>query len=142
MIRPAWLLAVLLSACAPAAPQFFPFAPRPELPFSEAVRVGRLLYVSGQVGSDSGAAGVVAGGIGPETARALENLEAVLTRHGSSMDQVVKCTALLADMREWNAMNKVYATYFKHHFPSRTALGGVQLVFGARVEFDCIAHVS
>lgn len=141
MVRPVWLLCVLLGGCASAAsaPEFFAFSARPELPFSEVVRAGSLLYVSGQVGTDSTAGKLVSGGIGPETARAIENLKQVLERHGSSLDRVVKCTALLADMQEWNAMNQVYATYFKGHFPARTALGGVQLVFGARVELDCIA---
>lgn len=127
-------------SAAPTA-EYFPLAGRPDLPFSEVVRVGTLLFVSGQIGMDSTGRTLVPGGIGPETTQALANLRAVLLRHGSSMDQVVKCTALLADMREWNAMNAVYAPYFPRNFPARTAVGGVSLVFGARVEFDCVAVV-
>ncbi len=144
-LAPLALLVLLGAGCArPAAPSaatYFPLAGRPELPFSEVVQVGTLLFVSGQIGMDSTGRTLAPGGIGPETAQALANLRTVLLRHGSSMDQVVKCAVFLADLREWNAMNAVYAPHFPRHFPARTAVGGVALVFGARVEFDCVAVV-
>ena len=108
------------------------------LPFSEAVRVGDMLYLSGQLGTDS-TGRLVAGGIGPETRQALANIASALERHGSSLDQVVKCTAMLADMREWGAMNEVYVTFFRSHRPARSAFGTNGLALGARIELECMA---
>jgi 2-iminobutanoate/2-iminopropanoate deaminase len=136
-------LALLLGACA-ANPErtsdveYFPMpGPRP-LPFAEAVRVGETLYLSGQLGTDS-TGQLVPGGIGPETRQALTNVAAVLTRHGGTMDQVVKCTAMLADIGEWAAMNHVYVTFFKNHLPARSAFGTTGLALGARLELECMA---
>ena len=112
--------------------------PRP-LPFSEAVRAGDMLYLSGQLGTDS-TGKLVAGGIGPETRQALTNIAAVLARHGSSMDRVVKCTVMLADIREWAAMNEVYVGFFPEHRPARSAFGTTGLAMGARLEVECLAH--
>lgn len=137
-------LALLLGGCAgnrrarPASPEYLTPFGAPAYPFSPAVRVGPLLYLSGQIGTDS-ANHVVAGGIEPETRRALENIRDVLARSGSSMDRVVKCTVMMADMREWPAMNAVYATYFPAHKPARSAFGTTGLALGARVEIECIA---
>jgi enamine deaminase RidA (YjgF/YER057c/UK114 family) len=72
----------------------------------------------------------------------MENIRDVLTRSGSSLDHVVKCTAMLADMREWDAMNAVYATYFPGHKPARSAFGATGLALGARVEIECWATVG
>ena len=131
-------------AGAPAAgPQYFPMpatggAP---LPFSEAVRVGDTLYVSGQVGILPGTMTLAPGGIEPEARRVLENLKAILERHGSALDQVVKCTVFLADMKDWPAFNVIYREYFKTNLPARSALGANGLALGARVEVECIAVV-
>lgn len=108
-------------------------------PLSEAVRVGNMLYLSGTVGVPPGATQLVPGGIEAETKQALENISAILKRHGSSMDQVVKCTVMLADISEWAKMNAVYATFFQKHYPARSALGVSGLVLGARVEIECLA---
>ncbi len=139
----------LAAACAPTAgttagatrgePAYYPMTGRPDLPFSEAVRFGPFLFLSGQIGTDSTNARLVAGGIGPETAQAIANLRAVLERHGSSLSRVIKCTVILADLKEWGAMNAVYAPLFAGHLPARTAIGGASLVMGARVELDCVA---
>jgi 2-iminobutanoate/2-iminopropanoate deaminase len=120
--------------------EFFPVPGHPELPFSEAVRVGPMLYLSGQVGTDS-TGKLVAGGIAAETRQALENIRAVLERHGSAMNHVVKCTAMLADIGEWSAMNQVYVTYFPQHLPARSAFATNGLALGARIELECIATV-
>lgn len=146
--RPAALLAAALLAagCGPRAPappdvEYHAMrAPRP-LPFSPAVRVGDMLYLSGQLGTDSTLA-LVPGGIGPETRQALENIRAVLEAHGSSLDRVVKCTAMLADMGEWAAMNEVYVTFFPAHLPARSAFGTSGLALGARIELECMATVA
>lgn len=109
------------------------------LPFSEAVRVGRMLYLSGQLGNRPGTLELVPGGIGPETRQTMENIKATLERYGSSLDRVVKCTIFLADIAEWPAMNEVYRTYFPEAPPARSALGASGLAVGARVEIECIA---
>jgi reactive intermediate/imine deaminase len=108
------------------------------LPFSEAVQVGNLLYLSGQLGL--GADGkLVRGGIGPETRQAMENVRAVLERHGSSLDRIVKVTVMLAGMNEWGAMNSEYVKVFPTHLPARSAFGTNGLALGARVEIECLA---
>lgn len=140
MRRVAPLFAILLAACVPAAPRL-EYHGRPDAPgpFSEAVQTGNLLFVSGQIGADS-TGKLVPGGIGPETRQALENIKAILERNGSSMDHVVKCTAMLADIGDWPAMNAVYRTFFPATAkPARSAFAAGGLVFGARIELECIA---
>jgi reactive intermediate/imine deaminase len=110
-------------------------------PFSESVRVGNVIYLSGQIGTDA-AGKVVAGGIAAETKQALENIKAALERQGSSMDNIVKCTVMLADFKEWAEMNKVYVTFFKNNLPARSALGASGLALNARVEIECMATVK
>lgn len=114
---------------------------KPTNPFSPAVRVGSMLYLAGQIGTDSTGA-LVAGGIEAETRQTLTNIADVLQKTGSSMDRVVKCTAFLADMAEWPAMNTVYATFFPVNKPARSAFGATALALGARVEIECIAVVG
>jgi reactive intermediate/imine deaminase len=137
-------LAVLLSSgCASAGrssanPEFLtPYGP-PTYPFSPAVRIGQLLFVAGQVGTDS-TGKLVAGGIEPETRQTLSNIRDILVRTGSSLDRVVKCTVMMADMKEWPAMNAIYTTYFPTNKPARSAFGANGLALGARVEIECIA---
>ena len=121
--------------------QYIPRADNsPQRPFAEAVRVGNMLYLSGQLGDSAGK--IVPGGIEAETRRTLENIKAALERNGSSLDNVVKCTAMLADMSEWPAMNAVYATYFTKHYPARSAFGTTGLALGARMELECMATVD
>ncbi len=124
-------------------PQYFPMASTggAPLPFSEAVKLGDTLYVSGQIGSVPGTLTLASGGIGPEARRALENIRAILERHGSSLDHVVKCTVFLAHIKDWPAFNEVYREYFKTNLPARSALGANGLAMGARVEIECIAFV-
>lgn len=112
-----------------------------KLPFSEAVRVGDVLYLSGSIGLD-GSGVLVSGGIEAETHQTLANMQAVLERHGSSMDRVIKCTVMLADMAEWPAMNGVYIQHFTTNLPARSAFGTSGLALGARVEIECIALVG
>jgi 2-iminobutanoate/2-iminopropanoate deaminase len=108
------------------------------LPFSEAVRVGRMLYLSGQIGIDTSMK-LVPGGIEPETRKTLDNIRATLECYGSSLDQVVKVTVMLADMSEWATVNQVYVSYFPNHRPARSALGANGLALGARIEIECLA---
>jgi reactive intermediate/imine deaminase len=109
--------------------------------FSEAVRVGHTLYLSGKLGTVPGQ-GLVEGGIQPETRQTLENIKATLEDYGSSMDEVVKCTVFLADIAEWSAMNEVYTTFFPENKPARSAVAGSGLALNARVEIECIATVG
>lgn len=110
-----------------------------DLPFSEAVRVGRLLYLSGQIGVARGARQPVPGGIAAETRQTMENIRTVLETHGYAMKDIVKCTVMLADMADWPAFNEVYKAHFSGRYPARSALGANGLAFGARVEIECIA---
>lgn len=112
------------------------------LPFSEAVRVGDMLYLSGQIGVVPGTTELVPGGIGGETRQALENIKAILERNGSSLDRVVKCTVFLAEINEWPNMNEVYRTYFPKAPPARSAMAASGLALNARVEIECIAVVG
>ena len=112
-----------------------------QLPFSEAVRVGQMLYLSGQIGIDPATSKLAPGGIAAETRQTMENIKASLEKHGSSMAEVVKCTVYLADINEWEAMNKVYVTYFPGNLPARSALGTSGLGLNARTEIECMATV-
>lgn len=123
-------------------PQFFTNEAFANFPFSEAVRMGPFLYLSGQIGTDPETRQLVAGGIGPETRQTMENIEATVGKYGSSMDRVIKCTVFLADIAEWPAMNEVYATFFPTNKPARSAMGTSGLALGARVEIECIAVVE
>lgn len=140
------LVFLLPSALMAQQPEFLqPFGP-PTRPFSPAVKVGNVLYLAGQIGTSSGnagAAGVVPGGIEAETRQTMTNIKEVLEKVGSDMDHVVKCTVFMADMKEWDAMNAVYRTFFKNgKFPARSALGANGLALNARVEIECIATVK
>ena len=109
------------------------------LPFSEAVRVGDTLYLSGQVGIKPGTLELAPGGIQAEARQTLENIKTTLEAHGYSMRDVVKCTVMLADIAEWATFNEVYKTYFSPPYPARSALGANGLAIGARVEVECLA---
>lgn len=111
------------------------------LPFSEAVQLGDTLYVSGQIGNTPGALCLVPGGIAAEARQAMENMKAILCRHGSSLNHVVKCTVYLASMSDWPLFNEIYEVYFGEKLPARSAVGGTKLGLGAKVEIDCIAAI-
>lgn len=139
--------AITLLPCALVAqqPEFLqPYGP-PTRPFSPAVRVGSMLYLAGQIGTAADAKGdaVVPGGIEAETRQTMSNIKDVLEKSGSDMDHVVKCAVFMADMKEWDAMNRVYATFFRNgKFPARSAFGTTGLALGARVEIECTATVK
>lgn len=111
-------------------------------PFSSAVRVGHMLYLSGDLGLVPGTMKLAEGGIRAETRQTLENIKATLEKHGSSLTEVVKCTVFLADIAEWATMNEVYKTYFPDNPPARSAFGTSGLALGARVEIECLATVG
>ena len=109
------------------------------LPFSEAVKVGDTLYLSGQIGLVPGSMKLVPGGIQSESRQTMENIRTTLEAHGYSLADVVKCTVMLADIAEWPTFNEVYKTFFDERFPARSALGANGLALGARVEVECTA---
>lgn len=122
--------------------EFLNPAEKSQAPFSEAVRFGRWLVLSGQLGRDPTTGRLVEGGIEAETRQTLENIKRTLEKYGSSLDRVVKCTVMLADMAEWERMNKVYISYFPKNRPARSAFGVSGLAGGARVEIECWAVVD
>lgn len=109
------------------------------LPFSEAVKVGRTLYLSGQLGNIPGTKKLVPGGIEAEARQTMDNIRNTLIAHGYAMKDIVKCTVMLADIAEWQSFNKVYASYFSKPFPARSAFGANGLALNAKVEVECIA---
>ena len=113
--------------------------PKGTLPFSEAVRVGDTLYLSGQIGNVPGKLELVPGGMKAEAKQVLDNIRTTLEAHGWSMANVVKCTVMLADIGEWAAMNEVYVAFFRAHRPARSAFGTTGLAMGARLEIECMA---
>ena len=111
------------------------------LPFSDAVRVGDTLYLSGQLGI--GADGKLPDGIEAQTKQALENIGAILKRAGLGYQDVFHCTAMLSDMKLWPDFNKVYVTYFPEgKRPARSAFGASGLALGALVELECQAYAG
>ena len=109
------------------------------LPFSEAVRHGDTLYLSGQVGIVPGSLKLAPGGIKEEAKQTMENIKTSLEAHGYTMAHLIKCTVMLTDMSEWTAFNEVYKTFFAGNYPARSAFGANGLALGARVEVECIA---
>jgi reactive intermediate/imine deaminase len=113
------------------------------LPFSQVVRAGGLLFLSGCIGNVAGKMELAPGGIEAESRQMMENIAAVLKEAGSGFDRMIKCTVYLADMAEWSTFNTVYVPYFKPgRFPARTAIGAHQLILGARVEMECVAEAN
>jgi reactive intermediate/imine deaminase len=110
-------------------------------PFSSAVRVGDMLYLSGQMGTQivDGAPKLVTGGIEAETKQTLENIKTVLAKAGSSLERVIECKVMMADMVDWPKMNVIYASYFPGAKPARSAWGANGLALGGKVEITCIA---
>ena len=113
------------------------------LPFSEMVRHGDTLYLSGQIGIEPGTMKLVPGGIQAEAKQTMENIRTTLEAYGYSMRDLVKCTVMLADIADWSAFNEVYRTFFSTgNYPARSAMGVSGLALGARVEVECIGAVK
>ena len=109
------------------------------LPFSAARQAGKTLYVSGQVARTPEGEDVKTS-VDAETRQVMDNLGRVLEANGYSFEDVVKATVYLESIEDYHEMNKEYASYFKSAFPARACVGGVELVFGFRVEISCIAY--
>jgi 2-iminobutanoate/2-iminopropanoate deaminase len=111
-------------------------------PYSQAIKANGFVFVSGQIPIDPHTGEFVAGGIAEQTARVLKNLTAVLEAAGSSLEQVVKTTVFLADMKEFSGMNEVYATFFPSPSPARATVAAAGLPRDARVEIEAVALCS
>jgi reactive intermediate/imine deaminase len=110
------------------------------LPFSGAVRVGNVLYLSGQIGGGGPAA---SSDFREHAVEVMESVKRLAASAGAGMDQIFKCTVMLDDMGNWPAFNEVYAGYFtKGRMPARSAFGADGLALGASVEVECMAYVD
>ena len=110
-------------------------------PYSQAVRVGDLVYTAGQLGIVPGTKEFAGSDIESQTRQALDNLKAVLNAAGSCLEHTIKTTVFLADMHEFARMNGVYATFFRENPPSRSAIEAAALPLGGRVEIEAVALV-
>jgi 2-iminobutanoate/2-iminopropanoate deaminase len=117
-------------------------APKAIGPYSQAVRAGQLLFISGQIPIDPATGNLVGGDIASMTHRVFANIKAILAAAGASLDHVVRTTVFLADMNDFAAMNEVYATYFRQPAPARSTVQAARLPKDARVEIDVIAVLS
>jgi 2-iminobutanoate/2-iminopropanoate deaminase len=117
-------------------------APRAIGPYSQAIRAGSLLFLSGQIPIDPATGELVSGDIAAQTHRVLKNLGAILEAAGASFEQVVRTTVYLADMNDFAAMNEVYGTYFSSPAPARATVQAARLPRDARVEIDVIASLT
>jgi reactive intermediate/imine deaminase len=110
------------------------------LPFSDAVIIDDIIYLSGQVGNLPGTLDLAPGGLAAEAKQAIENMKAILEANGSSLEDVIKVTVMMADISEWGEFNKEYIKYFDAiNKPARSAFGTNGLALGARLEIECIA---
>lgn len=142
------IAALMMTSAAAAAPMRAPVehSAEPPLngqrrPFSDAVRVNDILYMSGQIGV--GADGKLPEGIEAQTKQAMDNMATVLKRAGVGYDRIFHCTAYLADMKDWPAFNKVYVGYFPDgQMPARSAVGANGLALGAKLEIECQAYAG
>jgi 2-iminobutanoate/2-iminopropanoate deaminase len=119
-----------------------PDAPGAIGPYSQAIRSGDWLFISGQIPLDPSSGTIVSGGIAEQTHRVLKNLGAILAAAGASYRQVVKTTVYLADMSEFAAMNEVYGGYFPAPAPARATIQAARLPRDVKVEIDLIAHLA
>tara|TARA_S200000501_G_scaffold376767_1_gene432794 strand:+ start:6503 stop:6949 length:447 start_codon:yes stop_codon:yes gene_type:complete len=113
-----------------------------KVPYSESVQVGDILYISGQIANtDHDYNKVVDGGIRAQVNQTMKNIQNILKKHNATMDDIVKCTCILADDDDWGPMSEEYVKYFKTHKPARTTFVGAELGDGILVEIDCIAKL-
>ena len=140
----AMMLAVAVSGALAAEPEYIrsPATTKNNLPFSDAVRVGDLVFLSGQIGTVPGSVKLADGGIEGEARQAMKNIGSALELAGSTWQRVVKCTVFLADIKDWPAFNVVYREFFTGNLPARSALAANGLALGAKVEVECIAAMK
>ena len=140
-----WSAAAATAAAHPARQPVEHFSSPPingqRAPFSSAVRVGDVLYLSGQIGV--GSDGKLPQGFEAQAKQTMDNISAILKRAGVGYDRLFKCTVMLDNIADWPAFNKTYVTYFPDgKFPPRSAFGGDGLTLGALLEVECIAYAG
>ncbi|WP_026778220.1 RidA family protein [Polaribacter sp. Hel_I_88] len=111
---------------------------RQNVPFSDAVQVDNLYFLTGQIGKDHTLGKIVESGIEAETKQTILNIEAVLKHHNLNLSDVVKCTVILADINDFSKMNGIYRSFFKENLPARTTFAA-NLVAGAKIEIEVVA---
>ncbi len=111
-------------------------------PYSQAVRCGELLFVSGQIPLDPATGELVAGNVAVQCERVLKNLEAILAAANARLEDVAKTTIFLKDMSDFQVVNEVYGRFFKPPYPARATVEVARLPRDVSVEIDCVAHVS
>lgn len=112
-----------------------------KLPFSEAVRVGKTLYLSGQIGFDQTAGKLAVGGFKAETHQTLTNIKNTLEKFGASTEDVFKCLVMLTDINDFAEFNQIYTQYFTAPYPARSAFAVKELALGSLVEVECVAQL-
>ena len=113
------------------------------VPYSESVQVGDMLYISGQIANlEDDYNKIIEGGIRPQVNQTMKNIKTILEKYNGSMDDIVKCTCILANGDDWGMMSEEYVKYFKKHKPARTTFGGAELGDDILVEIECIARLS
>ena len=113
------------------------------VPYSESVQVGDMLYISGQIANlEDDYNKIIEGGIIPQVNQTMKNIKTILEKHNAIMDDIVKCTCILANGDDWGVMSEEDVKYFKKHKPARTTFGGAELGDGILVEIECIAKVK
>ncbi|GAB2860236.1 hypothetical protein GCM10027277_31030 [Pseudoduganella ginsengisoli] len=119
--------------------EYYNATSNPARPFTQAVRAGDYVHVSGQMGTDAN--GLVPGGFEAQSRKAMDNIAVILKGMNLPMDSIVKCTVMMVDMNKWGDFNKIYTTYFKpDRLPARSAFGVNALALGGEVEIECLAY--
>ena len=116
-------------------------APKAIGPYSQAIRAGSLVFVSGQIPLDPSTGAMIEGDIAAQTHRVFANIKAILEAAGASFDHVVRTTVYLADMNDFGTVNEVYGTYFSSPAPARATVQAARLPKDAKVEIDVIASL-
>lgn len=109
------------------------------LPFSDAIIVDDIIYLSGQIGNKPGSFNLVEGGIRAETQQVMKNIQTILKANGATMNDIIKCTVMIEDIKEWGIFNEEYVKFFPNKKPARSAFGANGLALGAKVEVECMA---
>ena len=133
------VLAIALCGCTTRQAITTPNAPQAIGPYSQAIKAGNTLFISGQIGIDPDSGKLVENGIEAETNQVMKNLNAILTAAGFSLDDVVQTQVFLADISEYGQMNEVYASFFGDDPPARAAIQAARIPRDARVEISMIA---
>lgn len=145
LTKTALLASVILTSFAQAKPSNVDFLntgkANPNLPFSQIVKAGNTLYMSGQIGINPATGKLAAGGFEGEAKQTLENIKRTLEQHNYSMSNIVKCTVVLTNISDFKAFNDIYTQYFSAPYPARSAFAVNALALDSLVEVECIGAV-